>query len=42
MSKNVLFKNKPAIVDWPIKKERKQDCIHLDHNQLTPLPFKII
>ena len=32
----------PAILDLPVKKERKQDCTHVHHNQLDPLPFKII
>ena len=33
-----------SILDWTVEtKEQKQDCIHVDHNQLDlPLPIKII
>ena len=23
-------------MDWPVKKEWKQDCTYVDHSQLTP------
>ena len=32
----------PAILDWPVKQERTQDCTHVSHNQVDPLPFIII
>ena len=30
----------PAILDWPVKTERKQDCTNVGHDQLNL--FKII
>ena len=28
-------------MDWPFKDVKKQDCVHVDHNQLDdPLPLK--
>ena len=35
-SKKNLFKNQTAVLDLPVKKEQKQDCTHVDHNQLEP------
>ena len=29
--------NQPAILDWPVWKEWKQDCTHVDHNQFDTL-----
>ena len=32
-----------TILDWPVKKERKQECTHVDYNQLDdPLPFILL
>ena len=28
---------KPALLDWPVKKEWKQDCTHVDHTHLDTL-----
>ena len=37
----MFYLKQPAVLEWPVKQERKQDCPHVDHNQLDPLPFKI-
>ena len=29
-------------MDWPVKILWKQGCIHVDHKQINPLPYKII
>ena len=29
-----------SYMDKPVKREWKQDCTHVHHNQLDPLPFK--
>ena len=43
ISKYFFKKQQQTILDWLAKEEMKQDCTHVDHDQLDdPLPFKIM
>ena len=33
-SKMFCSKKQPAVLDWPVKKDRKQDCTQLGHQKL--------
>ena len=36
------LKQSNSYIGWPVKKEQKQDCPHVGHCQLDPLPYNIM